>query len=93
MIYQRNHTRPSMRRCSDVSFGSHIRRDVADNAETPSQRRNWYVGEMDIYETSLRRLIDTYIRLTNLRRCDDVQINTEEILTNLTRRKDVTTGI
>ena len=50
---------PGMRRRSDVSFRSHIGRDVADHAETSSQRLNWYVNETDLFETSLRRLIST----------------------------------
>ena len=44
-----------MRRRSDVSFRSYIGRDVADHAKTPSLRRNWYVNETDLFETSLRR--------------------------------------
>ena len=44
---------PGMRRRSDVSFRSHIGRDVVDHAETSSQRRDWYVNEKDLFETSL----------------------------------------
>ena len=36
---------PGMRRCSDVSFRSHIGRYVADHAKASSRRRNWYVNE------------------------------------------------
>ena len=50
---------PGMRRRSDVSISSHIGQDVADHAETSSWRRNWYVNEADLFETSLRRLIGT----------------------------------
>ena len=50
---------PDMRRRSDVSLRSHIGRDVADHAESSSQRRNWYVNETDLLETSLRRLTGT----------------------------------
>ena len=50
---------PSRRRRSDISFRSHIGRDVEDHAETSSRRCNWYVNETDLFETSLRRLIDT----------------------------------
>ena len=48
-----------MRRRSDVSFRSHIGRDVPHHANTSSQRRNWYVNETDLFETSLRRLTGT----------------------------------
>ena len=48
-----------MRRLSDVSIRSYIGRDVADQAETSSRRRNMYVNEMDLFETSLQRLIGT----------------------------------
>ena len=50
---------PGMRRRRDVSFRSHIGRDVADHAKTPSQRSNWYINEMDLSEMSLRRLTGT----------------------------------
>ena len=50
---------PNMRLCSDVSFRSHIGRDVADHAETSSWIRNWYVNKTDLFETSLRPLIGT----------------------------------
>ena len=46
-----------MRGRSDVSVRSHICRDVADHAETSLQRRNRYVNETDLFETSLRRVI------------------------------------
>ena len=65
-----------MRRRSGVSFGSHVRRDIADHAETSSRRRNWYVNDTDLSQTSLQRLNGTYIRLTNLRRRNDVPIDT-----------------
>ena len=42
-----------MRRRSDVSFRSHIGRDAAEHAETSSQRRDWYVNDTDLFETSL----------------------------------------
>ena len=42
---------PGMRHRSDVSFRSHIGRDVADHAERSPRRRNWYVNEMDLFET------------------------------------------
>ena len=45
-----------MRRRGDVSVRSHVDRDVADHAETSSLRRNRYVNEVDLFETSLRRL-------------------------------------
>ena len=48
-----------MRRRVNVSIRSHVGRDVADHAETSSRRRNRYVNEMDVFETSLRRLIGT----------------------------------
>ena len=48
-----------MRRRDDVLFRSYIGREAADNTETSSQRRNWYVIETDLIETSLRRLIGT----------------------------------
>ena len=50
---------PGMRRCSGVSFRSHIGRDVADHAETSSRRPNRYVNVTILLETSLRRLIGT----------------------------------
>ena len=43
---------PGMRCRSDVSFRSHIGRDVADHAGTSSGRRNWYVNERNLFETS-----------------------------------------
>ena len=43
---------PGMRRRSDVSFRSHIGWDVTDHTETSSQRRNRYVNETDLFETS-----------------------------------------
>ena len=50
---------PGMRRRSDVSFRSHIGRDVADHAETLSWRRNWYMNETDLFKTSMWCLIST----------------------------------
>ena len=50
---------PGMRRRSDVSIRSQIGQDVADHAETLSRRRNSYVNEINLFETSLRRLIGT----------------------------------
>ena len=45
---------PGMRRRSDVSLKCHIGRDVTDQAETSSrQRRDWYVNETDLFDTSL----------------------------------------
>ena len=43
---------PGMQCRSDVSFRSHIDRDVANHAKTSSQHRNWCVNETDIFETS-----------------------------------------
>ena len=48
-----------MQRRSNVSFRSHIGRDVADHAKASSRRLNWYVNETDLFETSLRRLTGT----------------------------------
>ena len=67
---------PSMRRRSNVSKRSHIGRDVVDHAETSSRRRNRNVIETDLFETSLRRLIGTWKKLTYLRRHSDVPIDT-----------------
>ena len=50
---------PGMRHRSDVLFRSHIGRDFADHAETSSRRRNWYVNEMNLFETLQRRLTGT----------------------------------
>ena len=50
---------PGMRRRSDVSFRSHIGRDVMDHAEKSLGRLNWYVNETDLFEASLRRLTVT----------------------------------
>ena len=50
---------PNMRRRSELSFRYHIGRDVADHAKTSWRRRNWYVNETDLFETSLRRLTGT----------------------------------
>ena len=44
-----------LRRRSDVSFRSHMGRDVADNAETSQLVREW----AELFETSFRRLIGT----------------------------------
>ena len=65
-----------MRRPNEVSIRSHIGQDIADHAETSSRRRNRYVNETDLFETSLRRLIGTSKKLTYLRRHDDVPIDT-----------------
>ena len=54
-----NISSPNMRRCSDVSFRFHIGWDVADHAETSSQRRNWYLNATDLFEMSLLCLIAT----------------------------------
>ena len=67
---------PGMRRRSNVSVRSHVSRDVTDHAETSSQRCNWYVNETDLFETSLRRLIGTWKKLTYLKRHNDVRIDT-----------------
>ena len=48
---------PGIKRRSNVSFRSHVARDVTNHAETSSRGRNWYVIETDLLETSLRRLI------------------------------------
>ena len=48
---------PGIQRRSNVSFRSHIGRDVTNHAETSSRGRNWYVIETDLLETSLGRLI------------------------------------
>ena len=45
-----------MRRRSDISFWSRIGQEVADHVETSSRRHNWYVNEMDLFETLLRCL-------------------------------------
>ena len=67
---------PDMRRHSDISDTSHIGWDVADHDETSSRRRNRYVNETDLFETSLRRLIGTWKKLTSLRCHNDVAIDT-----------------
>ena len=61
---------------SDVSVKSHIGQDVKDHAEMSSRRRNRYVNETDLFETSLRRLIGTWKKLTYLRRHNDLPIDT-----------------
>ena len=71
-----NITPPGMRRRSDVSFRSHIGWDVSDHAKTSSRRRNWYVNETDLFETSLQRLTGTWIKPTNLRHRSDVPTGT-----------------
>ena len=58
-----------MERRSDLLFRSHIGRDIADHAETSSQRHNWYVNETDLFETPLRRFIGMYV---DHRICDAV---------------------
>ena len=65
-----------MQRRSDVSVRSDINRDVADHAETSSRLRNRYVNETDLFETSLRRLIGTWKKLTYLRSPNDVPTDT-----------------
>ena len=72
----KRHYPPGMRRRSNVSFRYYIGRDVADHAETSSRHCNWYVNDTDLIETCLPRLIDTYIKQTNLRRRNDVLIDT-----------------
>ena len=72
----KRHYPPGMRRRSNVSFMSYIGRDVADHAETSSWHCIWYVNETDLIEKSLPRLIGTYIKPTNLRRRNDVTIDT-----------------
>ena len=59
-----------MRRRSDVSFRSHIGRDVADYAKTPPRHRNWYANETDLFETSWR-LTNWYLKETD-------QLNTSQ---------------
>ena len=80
-----------MKPCSDVSVNSHISRDVANHAETSSRRRNRYVNETDISETSLRRLIGVWKKLTYLRHHNDESIDTKVRLTKLTHCRDVIT--
>ena len=41
---------PGMQRRSNVSFRSHIGRDVADHAKASSRRLNWYVNETYLFE-------------------------------------------
>ena len=48
-----------MRRRSDVSFKSHIGRDVTNHAKTSSRRLNWYVNATDLFEMPLGRLTGT----------------------------------
>ena len=50
---------PDMRRRSDVSFKSHIGRDVADHVKTSSRRLNWYVNVTDLFEMPLGLLTGT----------------------------------
>ena len=50
---------PGMRSCSDVSYRSHIVRDVVDHAKMSLQPRNWYVNETNLIKTSLPRLTGT----------------------------------
>ena len=42
-----------MQRRGDTSFRSHIGQDVTNHAEKSSRRRDWYVNETDLLETSL----------------------------------------
>ena len=67
---------PGMRCRSDVSVRSHIGRDVAHHAETSSRRRKRYMNDVDLFETSLRRLTGTWKKLTYLRRHNDVPVDT-----------------
>ena len=53
-ILERSH-----RRRNDVSFSSHVGRDVADHAEASSRRRDWYVNEKDLVETSHWYVVQT----------------------------------
>ena len=64
-----------MRRFSDVSVRSHIGWDVAKHAETSSQRRNRYVNETELFDTSLRRPIGAWIKLIYLGRHNDEPID------------------
>ena len=80
-----------MRRRSEASVRSHTGRDVADHAETSSRRRTRYVNETDLFESSLRRLIGTWKKLTCLRRHNDVVIDTYVRLSNLTHHRNVIT--
>ena len=50
---------PSMRGPSDVSFRPHVGWVIAYHAKTSSRRRNWYVNETNLFETSLRHLTVT----------------------------------
>ena len=50
---------PGMRRRSGVSIRSHRVRGIADHAKTSSRRRNKYVIETDLFETSFQSLIGT----------------------------------
>ena len=85
-------TSPLGMRCrSDVSFRSHIGRDITDQAETSSRHRNRYVNETNLFETYLQHLTGTQKKLTYLKRHSDVPIDTWVRLTNLTHRRDVIT--
>ena len=50
---------PGMRCHRDVSFRSHIDRDVADHAKTLWRGCNWYVNETGLFQTSLGHLTGT----------------------------------
>ena len=68
---------PSGNQCRcNISIRSHIGRDVADHAETSSRRRNRYLNETNLFETSLRSLIGTERKATNLRCHNDVPFGT-----------------
>ena len=67
---------PGMRCRSDVSVRSHISREVTEHAETSSRRRDRYVNETDLFETSFQRLIGTWKELTYLRSHNDVPLDT-----------------
>ena len=66
---------PRMRRRSNVLFRSHIGWEIADHAETSSRRQDWYMNEMDLFETSLWRFIGRQVKPTNLTRPNDVPVN------------------
>ena len=65
---------------------------IADRAETSAWRHNLYVNETDLFVTSLQRLIGRKIKPANLRCRNNAPIDTYVRLTNLTRRREVTTN-
>ena len=78
-----------MRRRSNVSFRSHIGRDVADYGETSSRRRDCCVNEtdlienvLDLVETSSQRL-NWYVNKTELLKflCDVSLVSKQNRLT------------